>query len=427
MNSPVLFLVLDAFRWDYLSPEKTPFLWKLKQEGLHVKKVRTASGFTQRTTIFTGAWADVTGRWTMHCYDPDASPFRFLAGKSWTRWAQAAASALPGVAGRVVEAQFRTRIYGRARAQARHPSTARIPLHLLRFFAMSEDERPVQEPGALGVPSLFDAMHEAGVAFNYLMYPEVDGSDASTEAALVQGAGKDFKVWFGLLSGADQVGHAHGPRSPETARACTQLDNRLHRIHKAFQKAGRPPTWLVVGDHGMVEVTARVDALRALRRTAQNLGLVEAQDWLAFCDSTTVKVWALRPEAKAFLDAAFTDLEGRGRILDADMARRRRIPFGDRRYGDRVWLADPGVLVRPDFFHRREERVLGMHGYDPGVEGQKGLALVHGPGIPATEVEEAPLADVCPTLCHLLGVSVPSKNEGQSWLEPATAGVGGTP
>ena len=67
MNNPVLFLVLDAFRWDYLGPETTPFLWKLKQEGTHVEKVRTASGFTQRTTIFTGAWADVTGRWTMHC------------------------------------------------------------------------------------------------------------------------------------------------------------------------------------------------------------------------------------------------------------------------------------------------------------------------------------------------------------------------
>jgi len=424
MKNPVLFLVLDAFRWDYLDAETTPFLWQLHREGVSVNRVRTASGFTQRTTIFTGTWADVTGHWTMHCHDPARSPFRFLAGKRWPAVAQAIANRLPGVAGRVFEARLRTWIYGRARAWSRHPSTARIPLHLLPFFAVTEDERPVQEPGALGTPSVFDRLHEAGVPFKYLMYPEVDGSDRSTEAALVRGAGDSLHAYFGLLSGADQAGHAHGPRAPETARACAHLDARLHRIHTAFEKAGRIPRWLVVGDHGMVKVTEHVDALGTLHRTAKRHGLVEAQDWLAFCDSTSVKVWALSPRANGFLEEAFSGLETSGSVLEERTARRRRIPFGDRRYGDRVWLANPGILVRPDFFHRREERVLGMHGYDPGVEEQKGSAVVHGPGISSTAVEEAPLVDVCPTLCALLDVAPPAASEGRSWLQPVPVEAG---
>jgi len=414
---PVIFVVLDAFRWDYLSPEATPFLWRLREEGVAVNKVRTASGFTQRTAIFTGAWADVTGHWTMHCFDPENSPFKFLAGKGWLKWADAVGARLPGTAGRVFEGRIRSRIYRRARAEARHPATGRIPLNLLRFFSVSEDLKPVQEPGAFRVPSIFDRLHEAGIAFQYLMYPEVDGTDASTEAALVKGARDEAcRVYFGLLSGADQAGHVHGPHGVETARACTRIDRRLERIDSAFRQIGRLPVWLVVGDHGMLEVTERVNALEIIRAEARRKNLTEGEDWLAFCDSTTVKLWALSPAAEPFLKTACLGLGYRGRILDPETARERRIPFGDRRYGDRVWLANPGVLVWPDYFHRRDEQLLGMHGYDPSVEGQKGMAVVHGPGVERGEVDEAPLVDVCATFCRLLDVAPPDRNEGRSWL-----------
>ena len=65
-----------------------------------------------------------------------------------------------------------------------------------------------------------------------------------------------------------------------------------------------------------------------------------------------------------------------------------------------------------------------MHGYDPGVEEQKGSAVVHGPGISSTAVEEAPLVDVCPTLCALLDVAPPAASEGRSWLQPVPVEAG---
>jgi hypothetical protein len=266
---------------------------------------------------------------------------------------------------------------------------------------------------------VFDRVHEAGLSVKYLMYPEVDGSDESTEAALLRCAEERHAAYLGLLSGADQAGHAHGPAAPETAEACALLDARLSHIDAAYRRADRIPVWLVVGDHGMLEVTDRVDALGALRRLGRAHGLVEGRDWLAFIDSTTVRVWRLTDRATRFVAEAFDPLEGRGSVVDEAVARRRRIPFGDRRYGDRAWLADPGVLLRPDYFHRREETVKGMHGYDPAVDGQKGFAVVHGEGIAAARIEEAPLVDVCATLCALLGVDPPARNEGRCWLEAA--------
>lgn len=418
MSSPLLFVVLDAFRHDYLDPARTPFLWQLAERGVHVQRLRTASGFTQRSAILTGAWADRTGLWTMHTFAPDASPFAFLAGRRWPRVVDACARALPGVFGRVFDARVRTRIYARARQHARHPSTARIPLHLLPFFSVSEDQKPVHEPGALPVPSLFDVFAACGVRAKYLMYPEVDGSDASTERAFLQLAQQEpaWDACFGLFGSADAVGHLHGPQSIQVQEATARIDERLAGIDAAFRARGRTPTWLVVGDHGMLPVTARVDVRAHLRTRARACGLVEGVDWLPFLDSTTAKLWALTPRAQPFVADAFTGLEAHGRVLDAETARARRIPFRDRRYGDVAWLAAPGVLIWPDWFHRRDERILGMHGYDPAVDGQKGLAIVAGPGIAAARVAEAPLVDVCATVSDLLGVPPPGCNEGRSWV-----------
>jgi hypothetical protein len=423
MNGPLLFVVLDAFRHDYLDPERTPFLCALAEQGIHVERLRTASGFTQRSAILTGAWADRTGLWTMHTFAPDASPFRFLRGKRWPRIADALARALPGRAGRLLDARLRKRVYARARAHARHPSTARIPLHLLPFFSVSEDQRPVHEPGALPVPSLFDVFAAHGVRAKYLMYPEVDGTDASTERALVQAKTRDFAAYFGLLGSADAVAHARGPRADETGEAIAQIDRRLRRIDAEFRAIGRDPTWLVVGDHGMLDVTARIDVRAELRRRAG--ALVEGRDWLLFLDSTAAKLWALTGRAQAFVAGAFAGLETHGRVLDAATSAARRIPFGDRRYGDVAWLANPGVLIWPDFFHRRDERILGMHGYDPSEPGQHGLAILHGPDLPARRIAEAPLVDVCATVSALLEVPPPACNEGRSWLDESFAAHSG--
>jgi predicted AlkP superfamily pyrophosphatase or phosphodiesterase len=248
------------------------------------------------------------------------------------------------------------------------------------------------------------------------MYPEVDGTDDATERALAARASEDRAVYLGLFSAADQRGHLHGPASTETAGACAELDWRLRRLRRVFHRAGKDPVWLVIGDHGMLEVTRRVDVLGVLRGAARRAGLVEGRDWVAFCDSTAVRIWFLTEKAAAPLASALEALADFGSVATQEIARARRIPFGDRSQGDLLWLAEPGVLVCPDYFHRRDETILGMHGYDPQVDGQKGFAVLGGPGVGRVTIPEGHLVDGCATLCDLLGLVPPSSCEGTSWV-----------
>jgi predicted AlkP superfamily pyrophosphatase or phosphodiesterase len=93
LGKTTVFIILDAFRWDYLNPEDTPFLWQRASEGLHVRRMISSTGFAQRAAMFTGAYPDVTDCYTMFCYDREDSPYWFLTPlREPLRWLRRAPS-----------------------------------------------------------------------------------------------------------------------------------------------------------------------------------------------------------------------------------------------------------------------------------------------------------------------------------------------
>ena len=54
LDHKVLFVLLDALRHDYINSVDTPFLYSKISQGLYAKKLKSVSGFTQRTAIYTG-------------------------------------------------------------------------------------------------------------------------------------------------------------------------------------------------------------------------------------------------------------------------------------------------------------------------------------------------------------------------------------
>ena len=79
--------------------------------------------------------------------------------------------------------------------------------------------------------------------------------------------------------------------------------------------------------------------------------------------------------------------------MDDATAKRNHVPWPDRRYGDYLWVADPGILVFPDFFHRLVP-CIGMHGYDPKLPESRGMCIFWGEGIPSSKHPVMPLAGV---------------------------------
>jgi hypothetical protein len=114
----------------------------------------------------------------------------------------------------------------------------------------------------------------------------------------------------------------------------------------------------VISDHGMAHVTRTCDLQAVLGRLPLRFG----RDYVAALDSTMARFW-LRSEAAArLLPEALAEVDG-GRMLSASELAQLGCDFPGSRYGELIFLMDPGQLIVPS--HMGRTPIRGMHGYHP--------------------------------------------------------------
>jgi hypothetical protein len=359
-----LVLLVDALRADY--PRRAPFIRALADEGVS-GRLREDFGFVPRAAYFGGLTADAFGYTNMFSCDPAASPFGIARG-------------LPASGrGRGVEDRLgiRRRIEDEARARvtpfaASYISTCDIPLDLLPFFDLVEQRAP-WDP-RVGYRSIFARLQERGDTFFHCAWPETnllpDHSDRGiVEHALAHVTPAD-RLAYVHLQELDALGHAYGPESAEVQTCLQATDALVERLVTTLQARFDAVDVLLFGDHGMVPVTGTTDVSRALAATGLRMGT----DYLAFLDSSMVRFWFFSDGARRRVAAALDGLPGR--LLDDKAQVRYGIAGCDRRNGEAIFLAEPGVLVFPNFFQREGALVKGMHGYDPDCPDNQGFFAV---------------------------------------------------
>ncbi len=401
-----LFVIIDAGRADYVRPDSMPFLHGLAQQGLRGSFV-SPPGFAQRTAFFTGRYPDTSDNLSAFCFDPENSPFAWLKRLG----------PLPNVVRPYkvfVPARRAIRYITKWTTDCYHTDPGWIPTRFQPFFRPCEDTKPVHDPGALGATSLFDLCREHGRTYTYRAHP-VSGDDGKVFRNLVRDlrAGEPYDLYVAQFSVLDQQGHIHGPFTDKIQKEClAELDRKLREVYEAA-KAGYDDVDLVVcADHGMAPVERRVNILARLKR----LDAKPAVDYVVFVNSTLVVFWYLTEKGRTEIERILPSVEGT-RVVSQAERKERRIPV-NRKWGDRMLAADPGVLFWPDYFHVKDSTIRGMHGYlDKSVEkyGMAVLASTDG-SIAAGAFEPRSLVDIFPTLCDLLGLPVPATNEGRSVL-----------
>ena len=127
-------------------------------------------------------------------------------------------------------------------------------------------------------------------------------------------------------------------------RVTGELDRKLRALKQAFEETFDETMLLIIGDHGMMQVEYTVDVASIIHGRARHHGLRHGKDYLLFLDSTLARLWALQHRAERRLTDLFDDpaLHRTGMRLTESLAKERRIPWPDRRYGDLVWWANPG-------------------------------------------------------------------------------------
>jgi len=370
----------------------TPFLCDLSSKG-YCGPVKPSFGFEPDAAYLAGLYPDEADGGAQFWHAPEHSPFDF------TRSMPEFLNRLPDLPQKIIRKLI---VYiARQKSNAPNLSTVRIPFHLLARFAlpMAHD---LDHPGFCGPPSVFDLLRKNSIPYLFHAAPRFR---VSMDAALARSRDHlhpPIEFAFFHIGNLDGTGHRFGPDSNEIRHELSCLDQKLESLYNVAQSRFDHVNLIIMGDHGMINVTHHLDIEARLK----DLNITNGKDCLYLLDSTMVRFWFFSETVKQRIKSDFAAIDG-GRLLSRPDRDFYHLNWPHNRFGDLIFLADPGTLIFPNHFQKHTP-VRGMHGYDPEHEEQQALLLIYGPDIRIQQAQApADMRQIFPTLCTLLKIDRP--------------------
>ncbi|MCF8057801.1 MAG: alkaline phosphatase family protein [Bacteriovoracaceae bacterium] len=394
MKKTVLILA-DAFRNDYLDRGVTPFLDKEKINAHYVRKIVPGNGFCERSEIFTGKHPAETGFFT--AIDLSKEKNIYSRFSPLLNILNIFLKIFPSI---LLEKVLR-RLIWEIVSKTKYPMHPyKIPLNILKYFTLTEDKVDMRKKGALGCLSIFDYIEQNGGRYFYDSFTALNiaqkGDDHYRINIALENADEAYSHYFIYLSELDAIGHKYGPESKEINKAIHEMDQKIEYLIQRFKTKAPDTQFIILGDHGMVEVEQKIDAISILNNTFNKYPISLGKDYLYFLDSTLVRIWIKDNSFKAQVLNEFrnnNELKTKGQFITKANAIELQIPYTSES-PDLIWWAKSGTLVSPDFFHRREEGIKGMHGYDNSYDSSKGFCIVTGEEVKPKFIEQEHLTSV---------------------------------
>ncbi|GIB79426.1 hypothetical protein VCSRO48_3334 [Vibrio cholerae] len=371
-----ILIVLDAFRHDYIDANTTPFLHSLIPSSKYYKKLVPSYGFCERTEIMVGLEANDSNYFTAIGYDEINSPYKHIDGmlNLLSKIESYSANFFKRLIRRLLWEYVSRKEFGFA--------SVNIPLDVLTFFSLTEDGK--KSIIKYSPKSIINMAPKHGKSVNMTSFTSLDskmiGSDDDRINNLInQVKESDDSLYFLYISASDHFGHKYGPDSNKFKNELSILDEKLEKLYKLINNDNDMVNWMYVGDHGMTKIESRLDIISTVNSALSDF--IFGKDYIYFADSTVFKIWYLSEEKKDEIDkkviSLFSQYEfsSKGTLTtEKDIGLR-----GDRTYGDVLWLANPGVIISPDFFNNEFKELNGMHGYNPLLSDTcLGMAILKG-------------------------------------------------
>jgi len=330
-RSALLVVFVDA-----LGPAQAPLLDGPSVGVGHVASLRGVLGYSSGAipTILTGAPPSRHGRMCLFARAQNDSPLAPLG-----------------------------RAFAASRGYDGYFALHRIPPAAFASLDVPEREDLFQSPTIGGVPTFLARAREAG-----LRVTVSDWRAAERDRVRSIEAAPDADLSFLYLSGLDATLHRDGLAGDAAKAWAVEARRWIARARMALARGARrrDVSVLIVGDHGMADVTRVVDPRPTMRALASAV-----RDRFVFVDSTMLRVHAAEAsdEVRKILEAL------PGQVLDmSDLAQREAPPDGA--YGDLVALLPEGTIFSPSWVGGR---VRGMHGYDRSSASANAALLADAP------------------------------------------------
>jgi len=388
-----VFFLADAFSSNYLSKDKTPFLYDCIGKGVYTEKIIPGIGFCERAEIFTGVSSTKSGYLTAIGFSPKKSPYRNMGMTlKVISFVDTVFSFFP-IVRKILRRILSYYIY-----RVDHPlNPYHIPFKLLKYFSLTEDYEDITKFNALGANSIFDEAtlnskqiyHDSFTGLN----KKNNGSDEDRLQMVLNESSGEYSLYLIYISIMDAVGHKYGPDSPETDDALTTLDNALMNFVDRFEKIYPESTYVFLGDHGMVQVDDHIDINAIIKKMEYDLQLELGLDYIYFLDSTMFRLWFFNDNVEVKIKSYLFDVS---ELAEKGIFHNNEHKFNLKKdTGDIIWYANSGVLIHPDFFHASNHVPLGMHGYlDRGKLGSCGMCIKFGNTVTLDTHKERHLYDV---------------------------------
>lgn len=375
-------VLIDALGWRYV--EGRPFLNDVLP---HRQPLRTVLGFSSGAipAILTGVSPSVNGHWNLFYYDPQGSPFRWLKHLQF----------LP-------DAVLDHRITRKLMKELGRRVLGMGPLfeccvspRLLANFNWVEKRNIYDRGGISGAPSIFDQMAEEDVPYRVYSYHH------STDVEILRQAEQDIRnkeaqFYFLYLSEMDMFLHMHCHEPERIEERLDWYDRALRKVFQAAREVDSEAIFTVISDHGMTPVRDHFDLVKRI----DELGFQMPKDYLAVYDSTMARFWFFNEGVRQSVAQRLRELKC-GRIVPDEELKRLGVFFADRRFGEMVFLLQPGWILSESDFNGKGWAPRGMHGYHPDDSYSDAIFLTNAK--PRNSMQE--IAEVHEFMEHLVGIT----------------------
>jgi Type I phosphodiesterase / nucleotide pyrophosphatase len=341
-----VFVLIDALGWEIIKDRSF-----LTTELPFRQPLKTVLGYSCGAipTILTGLMPAQTGRWNLLYYDPQGSPFR------WLRWFSFLPNwLLDNRYSRKVIKELGRRVLGMGPL-----FECGVSPRMLSRFNYVEKENIYATHGIPGSVSIFDLLSDRNVPHRIYSYHSL------SDAQILDNARSDIRstnarFFFVYLSEMDNFLHTQRHDNRAVDQRLAWYDRQLRELFAVAVEEDSEVVFTIVSDHGMTPVHSHYDLVRRI----DALGFKMPKHYIAVYDSTMARYWFFDDAVRR---AIVNELERTtcGHIVaDAELTNL-GVFFPDRRYGELVFLLDPGWLFTNSDFNGGGWQPTGMHGYHP--------------------------------------------------------------
>ncbi len=342
-----IFLFIDALGWKIAEEHRF-----LEKEFPERRKLEMQFGYscTAIPTLLSGERPCKHGHFGLFRFVPEHSPFRTLArfaplfkpDSFWNR-------------GRV--RHWLSRIVKRVCGFTGYFQLYRMPIDKLGMMDYCEKKNLFVEHGMAPLENLCDMLKRIGVPFHISDWRK---SDAENFNAGTEEIRRGTRFLFLYTAGLDALLHRHVRNPRVVADKLRWYESQIRGLLRTCRESGVEARLTVVSDHGMTPLEKSVDVMSEIEKTGLRFGV----DYGACYDSTVARFHWLKSGAKEKIESAMRKFSADGHFLSEEEQDRYGILRADRRFGDALFLMNPGVQIVPS--DMCQIPLNGMHGYAPG-------------------------------------------------------------